>query len=460
LAFTEIQLSKMEKKMPLNVTNYCASATLALIGFASVSLAQTVPPPADPTAQTVASPTAKVPTAADVMRDRISKAKANIAVRNYPAALYELENIRRESTDPSLNAVVNVLMMNSYIEQGEYKRAEDLLKTQFESYKRNNAHADAFYQAVAGQVVKSARSQADRYRSLGLTVSDRNLPLEAVNDIEQMRGLVETVITQAKETSEEKTKAPAAVALLEEAMATRAAIARDDYDARRWRDAAADTREQIASSQSVVTNAIDGRPVNEPGSAASAPAASPSPQIVAVNRSVPEPSVQRAAAVEQPATKTTPANSSSASPAQPQAERPAPAVNAETRPAERPVRIVSSQPVNPPAPAPKPAEPEQTSKETSTETGPLEVGSLIGYATKRTAPAYPSTARQMRAAGMVRVEITVNEQGDVEEVQSMSGHALLQPAARDAIRKWKFKPFTRDGQPVKATGFVNFNFAL
>ncbi|MBK9765808.1 MAG: hypothetical protein IPP63_01605 [Chloracidobacterium sp.] len=28
------------------------------------------------------------------------------------------------------------------------------------------------------------------------------------------------------------------------------------------------------------------------------------------------------------------------------------------------------------------------------------------------------------------------------------------------MRKWKFKPFVRDGQPVRATGYVNFNFAL
>jgi hypothetical protein len=37
---------------------------------------------------------------------------------------------------------------------------------------------------------------------------------------------------------------------------------------------------------------------------------------------------------------------------------------------------------------------------------------------------------------------------------------MLQAAAKDAIRKWKFKPFMRDGQPVRATGFVSFNFAL
>ena len=91
----------------------------------------------------------------------------------------------------------------------------------------------------------------------------------------------------------------------------------------------------------------------------------------------------------------------------------------------------------------------------------MELGSsLIAYATKQQPPVYPPAAKSMRATGVVKVEVTIDEKGDVAEVQKASGPALLQAAAKDAIRKWKFKPFVRDGQPVKATGFVNFNFAL
>ena len=91
----------------------------------------------------------------------------------------------------------------------------------------------------------------------------------------------------------------------------------------------------------------------------------------------------------------------------------------------------------------------------------MDVGSnLITFATSKTQPIYPSNAKTLRTTGVVKVEVTVSETGEVAQVQKTSGPPMLQAAAKDAIKKWKFKPFTRDGQPVKATGFVSFNFAL
>jgi TonB family protein len=436
--------------MPVNVTKIGTSVSLAIFGLTAIINAQTQASSPEPVPQAASINTVKTPSAADVMRDRISKAKANIAVRNYPAALYELENIKRETSDASVHAVVNVLMMNAYIEQGEYKRAEDLLKTHFESYKRNNANAHIYYQSVAAQVVKSARNQAERYRALGLTVSDRNLPLEAVNDIEQMRGMVETVVEQAKETSADKAKAPVLVPLLEEAMATRAAIARDDYDARRWRDAAADAREQMASSQSVVINATDGKPFSQP--ATQTVAAAPvvfKPVESPTNEPVKTPSANLIAANNTGATDASTKPSATVPTMTKTVETP-------TKPAvtERPIKTIVNAPVSQPE---KKMEPK--SQDLSAD-GSLTVGSLIDFATSRSKPTYPSIARSVRATGVVRVDIVVDEKGEVAEIKNAAGHAMLQSAARDAIRRWKFKPFTHDGQPVKATGFVNFNFSL
>ena len=72
--------------MPLNVRRFCTSVLLVIVGLIATAAAQTVPAPTP-------APQAAPPSSGDVMRDRISKAKAYIAVRNYNAAIYELENI-------------------------------------------------------------------------------------------------------------------------------------------------------------------------------------------------------------------------------------------------------------------------------------------------------------------------------------------------------------------------------
>lgn len=79
-------------------------------------------------------------------------------------------------------------------------------------------------------------------------------------------------------------------------------------------------------------------------------------------------------------------------------------------------------------------------------------------AIEKVKPIYPEMARRMRLSGVVELEAVVNEQGKVEDVIVKSGNPVLRMAARDALRQWKFKPFTRNGQPVKAVVAVTFNF--
>ncbi|MFM9903089.1 MAG: TonB family protein [Pyrinomonadaceae bacterium] len=407
--------------MPLNVRRLYTSVLLVLFGLVFVAHAQTVE-------QTPAAPV-QAPTSGDIMRGRISKAKAFIVVRNYNAAIYELENIRKESGDIAVQSVVTVLLMNSYLEQGDYKRAQDMLNQFYTAQKTANPNAAASYAAVAGQVIKGGRSRAERYRALGLNVADRTLPLEALNDLEKMRETLELVITQSKEIGKGAAKPADSMALLEEAVNSRTMLARDDYDARHWKDEVADTREEMANSRTVVLNA-GGDPIADV----------PNSGVVAgkTNPPVMQPVVD---------TKTT-------------RDREVKTVETnavETSAAEsKPVYIPSA----PPTVKEEPKTTETPKAETAPSGGPIDVGSLVAYATQRTPPIYPPAARTMRTTGVVKVEVTVNETGDVSEVQKTSGPPMLQNAAKDAVKKWKFKPFVRGGQPVKATGFVSFNFNL
>ena len=62
--------------------------------------------------------------------------------------------------------------------------------------------------------------------------------------------------------------------------------------------------------------------------------------------------------------------------------------------------------------------------------------------------------------GSVTVFLTVDERGEVTEVRRTSGPEMLRQAAADAARRWKFKPTLVNGQPVRVSGYINFQFAL
>jgi TonB family protein len=447
--------------MPLNVGRSYTSVFLVLSAFATITVAQS--PRASqgtvaPATTTSTEPIAKAPTAAEVMRDRISKAKAFIAVRNYYAAINELENIRRETSDQSVVAVTNVLLMNSYLEQGDHKKAQALLNQFYNEQKTTKPNALANYSTVAGQIVKGARMQAERYRSLGLSINDRNLPLEALNDLEKMRETVEMVITQSKEMSADKAKMGTSLGLMEEATNSRVMIARDDYDARRWRDAVADSREQMASSRSVIINAVDGTSVaaNLPVQPQNTVPNNTSAAIIPVSNAVEnKPAVTNPAASNQPAVMNpAPSNTTTAANNNPVVEQPKKIVEKPIVPQPERSRVIAG--------STQQNEDANKVKATSSSrpTGTVEMGSLLPYASKQAAPTYPPAARTMRTSGVVKVEVTIDEDGNVAEVQKASGPTLLQASAKDAIRKWKFRPIMVDGQPVKATGFVNFNFSL
>lgn len=431
--------------MPLNVRRFCTSFLL-IFTFSILTFAQT---------------------SGDIMRDRIAKAKAFIAVRNYNAAIYELENIKRETNDPTVGGVINVLLMNSYLDQGDYRRAQEFLK-ELAAPQKNKPNASANYLTVAGQVVKGARNQLERYKALGLSVSDRNLPLEALTDVEKMRETLEIVVEQSKVLGKDKNQASNAMALLEEATNARGSLARDDFDAKRWKESVGDAREMLANSRSVVVNAVDG---TRTAAATNAVAMSQPTNISASTT---------AKSNEIPVFQPVPNSSSQNSNNQTSRANTSKPLTEQTARVEKPVEDVKKpQPENSDnkdvannSPAPgrnrRVEAGNNNGGETSTannnsandSTAPVAVGSLIEYATQKTNPVYPATARNMRMTGVVKIELVVDEKGQVAEVQKASGPSMLRAAASDAVKRWKFKPFVRDGQPRKATGFVNFNFSL
>jgi TonB family protein len=86
-------------------------------------------------------------------------------------------------------------------------------------------------------------------------------------------------------------------------------------------------------------------------------------------------------------------------------------------------------------------------------------GVLNGKATNLVEPAYPRAAKAVRASGVVNVEATIDEKGDVVSATAANGHPLLRAAAVQAARASKFSPTILDGKPVKVTGVIVYNFS-
>ena len=73
---------------------------------------------------------------------------------------------------------------------------------------------------------------------------------------------------------------------------------------------------------------------------------------------------------------------------------------------------------------------------------------------------YPIQAEEKQLQGQVWVKILVSETGDVEEAEVISGNPILADAAVHAVKKWKFKPFIKNGKPVKVSTKVPIDFAF
>ncbi|HMT08685.1 MAG TPA: energy transducer TonB [Pyrinomonadaceae bacterium] len=88
----------------------------------------------------------------------------------------------------------------------------------------------------------------------------------------------------------------------------------------------------------------------------------------------------------------------------------------------------------------------------------VSAGVINGKALSLPRPAYPAAARAERASGLVSVKVLVNEQGETIWAQAISGHPLLMFAARDAACGSKFAPTLLQGNPVRISGVLTYNF--
>jgi protein TonB len=95
---------------------------------------------------------------------------------------------------------------------------------------------------------------------------------------------------------------------------------------------------------------------------------------------------------------------------------------------------------------------------------PLRVRVSQGVAkkllTKKVPPEYPAEARHDHIEGDVVLKAIIGTDGLVTDLTLESGPPVLGQAAMDAVKKWKYKPYLLNGQPVEIETQVVVNFEL
>jgi periplasmic protein TonB len=90
----------------------------------------------------------------------------------------------------------------------------------------------------------------------------------------------------------------------------------------------------------------------------------------------------------------------------------------------------------------------------------ISQGVTEGRLIQKTEPPYPPLARSARVHGEVLLTAVISKTGEIQNLVLVSGHPLLVPAALEAVRKWRYRPYLLNGEPVEVETTIRVNFEL
>ena len=90
----------------------------------------------------------------------------------------------------------------------------------------------------------------------------------------------------------------------------------------------------------------------------------------------------------------------------------------------------------------------------------VSAGVVAGNLQTKIDPVYPAIAKANRIAGTVILHAVISKSGSIENLQVISGHPMLTQSALEAVRRWKYKPYYLNGEPVEVDTTIQVNFTL
>ena len=79
---------------------------------------------------------------------------------------------------------------------------------------------------------------------------------------------------------------------------------------------------------------------------------------------------------------------------------------------------------------------------------------------KKITPSYPPLAKQARIQGTVRFNALIDKDGNLKNLELVSGHPLLVDSASTAVKQWVYETTLLNGQPVEVVTVIDVNYTL
>ncbi len=90
----------------------------------------------------------------------------------------------------------------------------------------------------------------------------------------------------------------------------------------------------------------------------------------------------------------------------------------------------------------------------------ISSGVAAGMLIRQTQPIYPTIAKAAGVSGTVVLHATITKNGTIRDPQVVSGSPMLQQAALDAVRTWRYKPYKLSNEPVEVETTISVVFTL
>lgn len=85
---------------------------------------------------------------------------------------------------------------------------------------------------------------------------------------------------------------------------------------------------------------------------------------------------------------------------------------------------------------------------------------MSGLLLEKTEPVYPPIAKAARVSGTVVLQAVISKAGTIVGLHVISGPAMLQQAAYDAVKTWRYRPYMLGGVPIEVDTTINVIFSL